>query len=164
MIEKATAADTPQILKIYESARAFMAQNGNPNQWGKIYPPAEVTKADIEQGILYVLRDKEGIYGVFAFILGEDPTYGVIYEGSWESDAPYGAIHRVASSGRKSGVLKEIVPFCEQTTSHLRIDTHADNKPMQRAVSACGFTYRGIIHTHNGTPRLAFEKTRREKR
>lgn len=158
MIQKATAADLPQILKIYENARAFMAQNGNPNQWGKIYPPAEITTEDVEKEILYVLRDSEGIYGVFAFILGEDPTYGVIYDGSWASDAPYGAIHRVASAGKKGGVVKEIVDFCAKVTPHLRIDTHEDNKPMQRAVAACGFTYRGIIHTHNGTPRLAYER------
>lgn len=159
MIQKATAADLPQILKIYENARAFMAQNGNPNQWGTIYPPAEITAEDIEKEILYVLRDDEEIYGVFAFILGDDPTYGVIYDGSWASDTPYGAIHRVASAGKKGGVVKEIVDFCAEITTHLRIDTHEDNKPMQRAVAACGFTYRGIIHTHNGTPRLAYERT-----
>lgn len=159
MIQKATAADLPQILKIYENARAFMAQNGNPNQWGTFYPPAEITAEDVEKEILFVLRDDEEIYGVFAFILGDDPTYGVIYDGSWASDTPYGAIHRVASAGKKGGVVKEIVDFCAEITTHLRIDTHEDNKPMQRAVAACGFTYRGIIHTHNGTPRLAYERT-----
>ena len=38
MITLATAADLPQILAIYAHARAFMAQHGNPNQWGASPP------------------------------------------------------------------------------------------------------------------------------
>ena len=43
MITLATAADLPRILALYAHARAFMAQNGNPNQWGQTRP----TEADI---------------------------------------------------------------------------------------------------------------------
>mgnify|MGYP002933455973 FL=1 len=60
-------------------------------------------KADIAAHIaareLYVLREEGAIHGVFAFILGEDPTYRVIEQGAWLSDAPYGTIHAVASDG-----------------------------------------------------------------
>ena len=43
MITLATAADLPRILALYAHARAFMAENGNPNQWGQTRP----TEADI---------------------------------------------------------------------------------------------------------------------
>ena len=43
-----------------------------------------------------MLETESGLHGVFAFILGEDPTYGVIEDGQWLSGDPYGTIHRIA--------------------------------------------------------------------
>ena len=34
MIQKATLAQLPEILTLYDRARSFMAQTGNPDQWG----------------------------------------------------------------------------------------------------------------------------------
>lgn len=34
-IRKANISDFESILKIYENARQYMVQNGNPNQWAK---------------------------------------------------------------------------------------------------------------------------------
>ena len=78
MITLATAADLPQILAIYAHARAFMAQHGNPNQWGASRPTETDITAHIAARELYVLREADAIHGVFAFILGEDPTYRAI--------------------------------------------------------------------------------------
>ena len=50
MIEKATFSHLSQIMAIYERARAFMAENGNPDQWGTAYPPEEM----IRQGLVLV--------------------------------------------------------------------------------------------------------------
>ena len=123
MITLATAADLPRILALYAHARAFMAENGNPNQWGQTRPTEADVAAHIAARELYVLREEGEIHGVFAFILGEDPTYRVIEQGAWLSDAPYGTIHAVASDGQIHGLLSRIVAYCEQTTPHLRIDT-----------------------------------------
>ena len=106
MITLATAADLPQILAIYAHARAFMAQHGNPNQWGASRPTEADITAHIAARELYVLREADAIHGVFAFILGEDPTYRVIEQGAWLSDAPYGTIHAVASDGQIHGLLR----------------------------------------------------------
>lgn len=159
MITLATAADLPQILAIYAYARAFMAQHGNPSQWGTNRPTESEITAHIAARELYVLRDMEGeIHGVFAFILGEDPTYRVIEQGAWLSDAPYGTIHAVASDGQIHGLLSQIVAYCEQTMKHLRIDTHRDNAIMQHVILKNGFTRCGIIHIASGAERIAFEK------
>ena len=119
-------------------------------------------KADIAAHIvareLYVLREEGEIHGVFAFILGEDPTYRVIEQGEWLSDAPYGTIHAVASDGQIHGLLSRIVAYCEQMTSHLRIDTHRDNAIMQHVILKNGFTRCGVIHIASGAERIAFEK------
>ena len=95
---------------------------------------------------------------MFAFILGEDPTYRVIEQGAWLSDAPYGTIHAVASDGQIHGLLSRIVAYCEQTTPHLRIDTHRDNAIMQHVILKNGFIRCGVIHIASGAERIAFEK------
>ena len=53
MIRQAKSEDLSQVLEIYEYARNFMAENGNPSQWGKNYPPEETVIRDIEDQNLY---------------------------------------------------------------------------------------------------------------
>ena len=53
-IRRAETADLPEILPIYEKARAYMAQTGNPRQWGTANPPAALLEADIDRGVLYL--------------------------------------------------------------------------------------------------------------
>lgn len=156
MIRKAVGEDLPEILKIYENARRFMAENGNPNQWGKTNPPRHTLERDIQLGQLYVVVREGKIRGVFAFIPGVDPTYGYI-DGAWRSDQPYAAIHRVASDG-VGGILAEAVEFGWEMIHHLRIDTHEDNWVMQRAIERAGFHKCGVIYLENGSPRIAYEK------
>lgn len=156
-IRAAVMDELAQILAVYEYARNFMAETGNPNQWGKTNPAEAVVVEHIEKGQLYVLAQDGEIAGVFAFIPGEDPTYDYI-EGSWNSDAPYAAIHCVASSGKVKGVFAKVVEYCEKRSRHLRIDTYKDNKIMQRAIEKQGFSYCGVIYLANGSPRLAYDR------
>ncbi len=158
MVRKAEARDLAEILNIYAHARSFMARSGNATQWGNGFPPEALLREDIAQGRLYVLCDAEGVYGVFALIIGDDPTYVVIEDGQWRSDAPYGTLHRVAASGRVHGVLREAVAYSAGIIEHLRIDTHADNAVMQRQILKCGFERRGVIHIDDGSARIAYER------
>lgn len=59
-----------------------MAEHGNPTQWGNTRPTEADISARIARNELFVLEDSDGIHGVFAFILGEDPTYHVIENGN----------------------------------------------------------------------------------
>lgn len=156
-VRPAAAADLSRILEIYAIARKFMANNGNPTQWPATYPPADLLEEDIEAGHLFVITNGDDIHGVFAFILGEDPTYTLIEQGSWRSDTPYGTIHRIASCGT-GGILRTALEFAKTRSRHLRIDTHADNHPMQHLLEKYGFSRRGIIYTDNGTPRYAYDR------
>lgn len=158
MIRQAVSTDLQRILQIYAHARAFMAQTGNPTQWGTHFPPQDLLKEDILIGRLYVYETDGQIHGVFAFIVGDDPTYCHIEDGSWISAERYGTLHRVASDGSEHGFLGKCLEFCEQKISHIRIDTHANNQVMQKAIAKNGFQYCGIIYTDDGSPRLAFEK------
>ncbi len=159
MVRKAETKDLGELVRIYESAREFMHTNGNPNQWAGAYPDRETLERDIEIGQLYVVEENGEIYGCFALIFGVDPTYVTIYDGSWKSDTPYAAIHRIASDRTRKGVFSRCLEYARERYNHLRVDTHKDNIPMQNAALKNGFEYRGVIHLANGDPRLAYEWT-----
>ncbi|MBQ3554462.1 MAG: N-acetyltransferase [Clostridia bacterium] len=157
-IRKAESKDLSAILGVYEIAREYMRQNGNPDQWGTEKPQKELLVEDIKKGELFVGENEAGdICFVFAFILGEDPTYSYIEDGNWLSDAPYGTIHRIASNGTVHGVVKMAVDYCRNTISNIRIDTHEKNKTMQHVVEKLGFLRCGIIYISDGTPRIAYQ-------
>ncbi|MFR1722972.1 N-acetyltransferase [Emergencia timonensis] len=159
-IRTATILDLERILEIYAYARTFMAQTGNPTQWGDGYPKKELLTKDIEQGQLYVMEEKNEIHGVFVFIIGADPTYEVIKDGAWPDNSPYGTIHRIAGDGQVKGLLQLCVAFCKTQIKILRIDTHHDNRIMQRAIEKNGFQRCGIIYTANGSPRIAYQSNK----
>ncbi len=155
-IREANLDDLPDILEIYAGARAFMAKTGNPNQWKNTHPARELLERDTREGNLYVLSDGGKIHGVFAFLLGEDPTYRVIEGSGWRSSQPYGTIHRIAGDG-SGGILHACVGFCRKQIGYLRIDTHEDNRVMQGALKKEGFVPCGIIHIADGSPRIAYD-------
>jgi L-amino acid N-acyltransferase YncA len=158
-VRNAEVMDLPRILEIYQKAREFMRAAGNTTQWRNNFPPRSLLENDIKIRQLYVIEDEAGcVHGVFAFILGEDPTYQKIEQGQWRSDAAYGTLHRVAGDGTVHGILETAVAFCERKMRHLRIDTHESNKLMQHLVEKIGFKKCGIIYIEDGSPRIAYEK------
>lgn len=156
-IKKAVLDDIPRIMEIYDYARVFMAENGNPTQWDKSYPSVDMIKNDIALGNSYVCIQNAEIVGVFAFILGEEPTYKIIQDGSWRKDSPYGTIHRIAGNGKEKGVAACCFDYCKSQIAYLRVDTHADNIPMQKAILKNGFTKCGVIHVEDGSARFAYD-------
>lgn len=157
MIRLAEMKDMEHILTIFENARKYMREQNNPNQWNNGHPAKTLLEQDIEKRQLYVYEEDNEIHGVFMFLIGEDPTYAYI-EGNWFSNETYGVIHRVASSGKMRGVMDKIVKYGYERINHLRIDTHEDNIPMQKALDRNGFKKCGIIYLENGDPRIAYEK------
>lgn len=154
-IRPAIQADLDAIEMIYATARQFMCENGNPTQWNNGYPRRQLLEEDIRLERLHVAVQDGKIHGVFVFALGEDPTYGYMEGGTWRSDAPYGTIHRIASTG--SGVFAAALAFCRSKCGHIRVDTHADNKPMQHLAEKHGFSRRGMIYVEDGTSRIAYD-------
>lgn len=162
-IRRATLEDMDALQEVYIYARRFMAETGNPNQWGDSYPSAELLISDISKGELYIMEEKQAngvqpcICGAFAFPIGEDPTYQHIEGGAWLNDHPYGTIHRIAGNGTVSGLLQKAVNFGLTLVDTIRIDTHEDNKVMQHLIEKAGFNYCGIIYAADGFPRLAYQ-------
>ena len=84
MIRLAKEKELDNIQEIYVYARKFMAEHGNPTQWGQTRPTEETLRKDIEKEQLYVIEERDRLQGVFALIIGEDPTYQNIEQGSWK--------------------------------------------------------------------------------
>ncbi|MBU5310982.1 GNAT family N-acetyltransferase [Tissierella carlieri] len=157
MIRRAYPQDLPSILRVYEIARKFMADNGNSSQWGADYPSEEMLKDDIEKQQLYVYVKQDLIHGVFAFIPGKDSSYENIENGSWRSDSPYSTIHRIASDGIERGIFTKCINYCKEQSPHLRIDTHENNEVMKHLIQKNGFVKCGTVYLKDETQRIAFD-------
>ena len=160
-IRKARLEELDAVMEIYAGARAFMVQTGNPRQWAaRNWPPRELIRRDMEQGKSHVCVAGGEILAVFYYEYGHDidPTYRVIEDGAWLGGATYGVVHRIAAR-RGHGAGKACIQWAFEQCGHLRIDTHADNKVMQRVLEGLGFRHCGIIHvTEDTDPRMAYEK------
>jgi len=158
-IRKASLEDVDKILAIYAYAREQMRLSGNPDQWGEYYPPVEMVRKDMENGNSYVITDEEHeICGVFVFIIGEDPTYRIIENGNWLNDDLYGTIHRVAGSGKRKGIFRLCLRYCEAKAPNVRVDTHENNRIMQHLLESSGYQRCGRIYVADGSPRIAYQK------
>ena len=125
-VRKAEPDDIEVIMNIYQIARKFMIESGNPNQWGHTHPKEELIKSDIENEICHVVCGDDGPHGVFALVRGDEPTYQYIENGKWLKD-------------------------------NIRIDTHYDNKIMQKLIERNDFKRCGRIYVADGTPRIAYQ-------
>ncbi len=159
MIRTATKEDVADIMSIIDEARITMEENGNVSQWPKGYPAEKTIIDDIVMSTGYVFDEEGCVVAYFAFKPSPDPTYQTIYGGEWiDADAPYFVIHRIASKRTVRGVMVRVLDFCFSRTDNIRIDTHCDNTIMRYLLKKHGFTYCGIIHTTNGSERLAFQR------
>ena len=63
----------------------------------------------------------------------------------------------MASDGSKRNIVSRIVDFVKKEISILRIETHEDNKTMQKAVEILGFKRLGIIQLDDKSFRILYE-------
>lgn len=168
-IRHSTMDDLWRMMEIYAYARKFMAENGNPKQWGATgWPPEELLKRDIEAGHSYICAANGRTVGTFFYDFGPhiENTYEDIYDGEWigtkalgENGNIYGVVHRLAGDGSVRGIGTHCLNWAYEQCHHLRIDTHFDNKVMQKLLTKLGFIRCGVIYvTEDHDPRIAYEK------
>ena len=166
IIRPAAASDLPALRPVFEAAKGIMRADGNLDQWSAPgFPPDSLLLHDIARGGGFVLESSvmPGLTGhltlraYFALLPSPEPTYDCI-DGAWLTDEPYGVIHRIASYPEDHGIFAAIIDLAAARYTHLRIDTHRDNRIMQHLIVKHGFTYCGIIWLTDGTPRLAYER------
>ena len=167
-----TDKDCSQVIALYQQAQAYFKEAGI-DQWQNGYPNAESLAEDMAGGESYVLVEDEAeeVLGTCFISFAGEPDYDVIYEGSWQEQEPYGVVHRVAVASDRKGqglaglMIQQAVAMCRQRgIGSMRMDTHEDNRSMQRMLAKNGFVYRGIIYLgRDGAKRVAFEKTLKER-
>ena len=112
-IRNSTNNDLTRIMEIYAHARKFMAEHGNPNQWGPTnWPPEWLIKEDIEKGCRYVCESDNGIViGTFFFNQGKEiePNYIDIEDGNWSHEQvtklEEKAVGQIKKDAEKDGIL-----------------------------------------------------------
>lgn len=156
-IRKATHDDLSKIMSIYKTAQDFMIESGNPNQWGHTNPSEEKVKEDIAKKNSYLICNGEDIHGVFVIFKGIEPTYKHIENRRWLNEDEYITIHRIASDGTQKGIFKFLIDYCKTKSENIRIDTHHDNKIMQKLIERNGFQKCGKIYVTDGSPRIAYQ-------
>ncbi len=162
MIRLATKDDIDAISNIMNDGIAYLAEQ-NINQWQNGYPNESDIIADIEAKQGYVYVNQGEIQGYYFLSFEIEQTYLQIFQGEWLMSEPYGTIHRFAvkSDCRQKGVANKMMSAAGAEAirrgCNLRIDTHEDNKTMQRLIIKKGFVYCGKILIATGEERLAFE-------
>lgn len=159
----ATPDDLDAVADIYERARAFMREHGNPTQWGSSRPSRADSAADCEAGHLWVIDEGAGPLAVLALMPGPDPDYAHIEGHGWLNDDPYWVMHRLAVGVSGKGLGTRFLSWVCEEHPNVRADTHEQNIPMQHTLTACGFVPCGTIWFEGRDPRLAYHYVRDER-
>ncbi|CDM67260.1 N-acetyltransferase GCN5 [Clostridium bornimense] len=161
---KAIKSDLDNIMIIIKEAQKYFKEN-NIDQWQDNYPNEKTILNDVNNETSYVLVKDDNIVATASISFEAEPTYNHI-EGNWLTNDRYVVIHRVAVSNDYKGlrlsstILDNAKALALKNNIHsIKIDTHKDNKAMQKVLLKNNFTYCGIIYLEDNSERIAFEKT-----
>jgi RimJ/RimL family protein N-acetyltransferase len=149
-------SEKTDVILLYDKAREFMKNHGNPSQWTTGAPNLNSLEKDMANHSSFVVLDGGKVVGTFA-LYHLDGNYASI-AGKWLNEEPYAVIHRIASDEKGVGtfVLQEV---CARN-KNVRIDTHKDNFPMQHLLQKMGFVHCGtiLLLDKDNSPREAYMK------
>ena len=150
---RAEIADMDALLDILEQAKAYLRESG-VDQWQEGYPNREALAADIEagRGWLFECVDNGEIAGYECVAMTPEVCYCEI-DGAWLTEGEnYAVIHRAMAAARYRGtrLAAEMFSFAAELAAGMgrlsvRVDTHRDNKAMNRLCEKQGFTYCGVV-------------------
>jgi hypothetical protein len=135
-ISRATVNDIQEVLYLIDRGWKIMIASGNTHQWDDNHPSGGQISKDIANGDGCLLLEDGKSIATWAFAKGSEPTYTVIYEGSWLNMEPYHVIYRIAGLSQYHGVLKDLLDWYFLKDDNIRIDTHRDNIIMQHCLTS----------------------------
>lgn len=163
LLLKAEIDDLPLILEVIESCKRYL-KNLSIDQWQDGYPNEKIIENDIVNEVGYIITYGNEKIGYVCLDYNEEKAYSN-EKIKWKSDKKYLAIHRFAINEKYRGrhLSKEIFKLFDlkaiEYKRNLRVDTHSDNKIMQKVLKNANFEFCGITYYNNGNDeRLAFEK------
>lgn len=134
-------------------------QTYNIPQWINGYPSIDTISEDIREERGYVLIDNDEIVGYFV-VINYDPCYDKI-DGQWLNNEPYVAIHRTVTKYFNKGLGSRMFDEIKTKYDHIRVDTHEGNISMNKCLLKNKFKYCGVIYLEDGSPRNAYEYTKK---
>lgn len=161
--------DKESVLAIWSEGRSFLKEMG-VSQWQKgDYPGEDAFLDDLAENRGRVVVSESTVVAVFAFTLTPELSYTTL-KGSWKTEeGEYLTIHRTAvkMEEKGKGLMGIILSYAMEKAARnkkksVRIDTHKDNKTMQRSLEKNGFENMGeltlLSGSEEGDKRLGYEK------
>lgn len=166
---RSTNEDVPVIMGIVHQAQRYLRESGI-DQWQDGYPNEAVLYSDVESGRGWVFECGGELAGYVCISMDVEASYAQI-EGRWLTEGDnYAVVHRsmVGDKYRGSRLATEMFSLAFDLAAGLgkasvRVDTHRDNKAMNRLAQKLGFTYCGEVDVSLMDPcrdpkRNAYEK------
>ena len=166
---RAEEADLPALEAILGEAREYLRSCG-VDQWQEGYPNRESFEADIAAGRGWVFEHEGETAGYECVAMQPEECYRGI-DGAWLTEGEnYAVIHRAMAAGRyrHTSLSREMFSLAEDLAAGMgkrsvRVDTHRDNRAMNRLCGKLGYKFCGVVDLSTIDPahdslRNAYEK------
>lgn len=163
-IRLATQNDLPALMALVRRVVPLMLAAGN-HQWDEGYPNRSVFERDIALEQLWVAQAEDGIAGVAALTVDQEPEYA---QADWDMSAKALVVHRLAvdPAFRGAGVASALMKKAEEVAVErgfavVRVDTNTENAATQRLFPKLGYRLAGEIGLgmRPGLRFLCYERT-----
>lgn len=148
--------------RILEEGRAFQRAQGFV-QWDDRYPLRKDVEADIDSGTGWLLFIDSEAAAYVCIDPGPEPAYDHL-AGSWHTGEPYVVIRRISfsSSFAGKGLARILFSLIDGTCAengwrNIRLNTAKENRRMQNAVLAAGYSCCGTV-LMRGIERIAYDR------
>ncbi len=150
---RAEERDLDAIDAIMAEAKAYLRESG-VDQWQDGYPNRDVILADIAagRGWAFDCVDTGEVAGYECVAMTPEACYPGI-DGKWLTEGEnYAVIHRTMAAAKYRGtrLSQEMFSFAEDLAAGMgrasvRVDTHRDNRPMNRLCEKLGYKLCGVV-------------------
>ena len=155
-LHQAVIEDFESIMAFYDDVIERTPEIATYARWSRgKHPTAEGIKAYIEEGSMYLYREKGKIVGAVAFPMYQGVDYHAIEWSKQAADNEVAVIHLLAVSpdcqgkGIGSQMVREAINLAkEKGMKAVRLDALASNTPAHKLYERLGFEYRGKQHLY----------------
>ena len=151
---RAEERDLDAIDAIMDDAKAYLRESG-VDPWQDGYPNRDVIISDIAAGRGWVFDcvDTGEVAGYECIAMEPESSYPGI-DGKWLTEGEnYAVIHRTMAAAKYRGtrLSQEMFSFAEELAAgmgrtSIRVDTHRDNRAMNRICERHGYVYCGVVN------------------
>ena len=155
-LEFATQKDFETIIAFYDDVTERTPEMGTYARWQKgKHPTEEGISAYINEGSMYIYRERGIIVGAMAVTMYQGEDYYTIEWSQQVPDEKVAVIHILAVSpdaqgkGIGSEMIREAIRLAQNNGMQaIRLDALASNTPAHKIYERLGFEYRGKQHLY----------------